>query len=252
MPTSTYQRDYEVRYYETNFLLEASPVTILGYLEETATLHSETAGIGINKLKAAGRGWVVYRYHLQMERYPRWREHITITTWVENFQRCFAHRDFYIHDAGGNLIGRAASVWVFLDIHKKKPLRIPPQVTGAYGLYPEVAVPGVFTDLPSLEKPATAGEFTVRMADLDTNHHANNKRYIGWILEGVPLEVHRTAFPATIEVLYKKDARYGEHIHCECQEIPAVEGDRCYLHRLSCPERDLELTLARTTWRKRR
>ncbi|MBC7324631.1 MAG: acyl-ACP thioesterase [Moorella sp. (in: Bacteria)] len=251
MSTSTYQRDYEVHYYETNFMLEASPVTILGYLEETATCHSETAGIGITELNSAGRGWIVYRYHLQMSRYPRWQEHITVTTWVKNFQRCFAYRDFYIHDAGGNLIGQAASIWIFLDIDKKKPLRIPPWLAEAYGLHPQVAIPGGFNDLPPLEKPTAAREFTVRAADLDINHHANNKRYIDWILESVPLEVHRAAFPATIEVLYKKDARYGEHINSECQEMPAVNGSKCYLHRLVCTERDVELTLARTTWQER-
>lgn len=252
MRTSTFQRTYEVHYYETNFLLEASPVTILGYLEETATWHSETAGIGIPRLNAAGRGWVVYRYHLEMERYPRWQEQITVTTWVENFQRCFAYRDFYLHDAGGNLIGRAASVWIFMDMDKKKPLRIPPWVTGAYGLNQEVAVPEGFSDLPSLEKPAAATEFTVRAADLDLNHHANNKRYIDWILEGVPLAVHRTAFPATIEIVYKKAAHYGDHILSQCQEVAIADEHRCYLHRLSCPEKDLELTLARTTWQERR
>lgn len=251
MVTTNFQRNYEVHYYETNFLLEASPVTILGYLEETATWHSETAGISIPRLNAAGRGWVVYRYHLQMERYPRWKEQITVTTWVENFQRCFAYRNFYLHDAGGKSLGRAASVWIFMDMEKKKPLRIPPWVTGAYALRPEAAVPGGCRDLPPLEKPSAATEFTVRVSDLDINRHANNKHYVDWILEGVPLAVHRESFPATIEILYKKAAHYGDHILSQCQELRAADS-RCYLHRLFCPEKNLELTLARTTWLERR
>ncbi|CEP68942.1 Acyl-ACP thioesterase [Moorella glycerini] len=248
---NTYQRSYQVHYYETNFMLEASPVTVLGYLEETATWHSETAGNSIASLNAAGRGWVVYRYHLQVSRYPRWQEKITVTTWVERFQRCFAYRNFYIHDAGGNLLGRAASVWIFLDIASKKPLRIPPAVSAPYGLYPEAAIPAGFSELPTLESPSITAEFTVGAADMDINHHANNKRYINWLLESVPLEVHRQAFPATIEIVYKKDARYGDHILSESQELKAGDGTRCYLHRLTCPKKELELALARTTWQER-
>ncbi|GEA18032.1 acyl-[acyl-carrier-protein] thioesterase [Moorella sp. E306M] len=248
---STYQRSYEVHYYETNFMLEASPVTILGYLEETATWHSETVGNTIARLNAAERGWVVYRYHLQMNRYPRWREKITVTTWVERFQRCFAYRNFYIHDAGGNLLGRAASVWIFLDIASKKPLRIPSAISEPYGLYPEAAIPEGFGELPGLETPTMMAAFTVGAADIDINHHANNKRYIHWLLESVPMEVHRQAFPSTIEVVYKKDARYGDHILSQCQEVKAGKGIRQYLHRLTCPEKELELTLARTSWQER-
>ncbi|MDN5345180.1 MAG: hypothetical protein PWQ18_1294, partial [Clostridia bacterium] len=52
---------------------------------------------------------------------------------------------------------------------------------------PEASIPGGCSDLPPLEKPAAAAEFTDRAADLDLNHHANNKRYIDWILVSVPM-----------------------------------------------------------------
>ncbi|PRR73934.1 acyl-[acyl-carrier-protein] thioesterase [Neomoorella humiferrea] len=249
---ATYQRSYEVRYYETNFMLEATPVTILGYLEETATYHSQTVGNTIKRLQDLGRGWVVYRYHLQMERYPCWQERITVTTWVERFQRCFAYRNFYIYDAGANLVGRAASVWIFLDIAARKPLRIPPEIMAPYGIHPEAAVPEGFSDLVEPEELETVGEFTVGAADLDINRHANNKRYIHWLLEGVPLEVHRCAFANELEVIYKKDARYGDHIVNQCRELEGGDGARHYLHRLICPEKELVLTLARTSWQKRK
>ncbi|WP_258360654.1 acyl-[acyl-carrier-protein] thioesterase [Moorella sulfitireducens] len=251
MPASTYQRSYKVHYYETNFMLEASPVTVMGYLEETATWHSETVGNTIARLNAAGWCWVVYRYHLQISRYPRWREKITVVTWVQSFRRCFAYRNFYIYDAAGNLLGRAASMWIFLDAAGKKPLRIPPEIVERYGLNPEIAIPEGFSELAGPERPANMVAFNVGAADIDINCHANNKRYIHWLLEGVPLEVHRRAFPATIEVVYKKDAYYGDYILSQCQEIEAGDGIRQYLHRLTCPEKELELTLARTIWQDR-
>ena len=54
-----------------------------------------------------------------------------------------------------------------------------------------------------------------------------------------------------IEIIYKKDALYGNRILSQYQEVPAAGNEKCYLHRLSCPARDLELALARTTWQKR-
>lgn len=251
MQSNFYCRSYEVHYYEINALLEATPLTIFAYLEETATCHSETAGMGVEKVSKAGKGWVVYRYNLQMQRYPRWQDKVTVATWVERFKRCFAYRNFHIYDEHNNLLGRAASQWVFLDLSSKKPLRIPSRLADAYTVLPRAAIPEAFQQLPGVTEPLAGREFTVSAIDIDLNNHANNKRYIHWLLATLPLEIHQNYFPAQIEIIYKKDALYGNHILSQYQEGPAAGDEKCYLHRLSCLGRKLELALARTSWQKR-
>jgi medium-chain acyl-[acyl-carrier-protein] hydrolase len=231
---------------------KATPLAIFAYLEETATCHSETVGMGIDRLSKAARGWVVYRYTLEMQRYPRWQEKITVTTWIERFQRCFAYRNFHIYDENNNLLGRVAAQWVYLDLDLKKPLRIPSQLAGAYTTLNRTAVPEAFQQLPVVDNPLASCEFTVSAADIDLNNHVNHKRYIHWLLATLPLETYLNFFPAKIEITYKKDALYGNHILSQSQQIPDAGNENCYLHRISCPTRGLELALARTTWQKHR
>ncbi|MDK2821837.1 MAG: hypothetical protein PWP31_1802 [Clostridia bacterium] len=247
MKSNIYQKSYEVHYYETNFRLEATPNTILGYLEETATCHSETVGNNINLLSSSGLGWVVYRYNLQMSRYPYWQEKITITTWVEKFRRCFAYRNFYIYDSKDNLIGQAASIWILIDLKQKKPVRIPEKMVALYGTYPKT-FPEVFSELPKLETSSFIKEFKVGPTDIDINFHTNHKKYITWLLETIPFEVQKQAFPASIEITYRKESTCNDHIQSQCQELDKVHNRKCFLHYITCPEKEADLVIARTTW----
>lgn len=102
----------------------ASPITILTLLEETAAAHSHDIDYCHYNLLSKNIGWILVSGTIEMVRYPRYRENITIRTWISKFTLVKEYRENIIFDDEGNEIGRAKGIWVFFDIEKKKPVPI--------------------------------------------------------------------------------------------------------------------------------
>lgn len=118
-----FQKDYEIYYFQIDQNREVTPVSILHFLEDIATSHSEAVGLGIDHLLSQRTGWVLNRWHLRMDRYPKLGEEISIETWPSKFERFYATREFGIEDSQGNPLGQASSLWIYLSLDKKRPIR---------------------------------------------------------------------------------------------------------------------------------
>lgn len=241
-----FKQQFRVNYYEINTYREATPNTILNYLEEAAVSHSESVGYGIDSLLERNLGWVLNRWHLIMERYPIWGENIIIETWPSNFQRFYATRQFFIKDNDNNILGRASSLWIFLDIVKKRPKRIPTEFGDAYGMDPLRAMDDPFSDFSFLDNPTYNKEFQIRKSDIDTNNHVNNGKYVDWILETIPLDLYNTHSLYELEVVYKNEIKYGESINASCDNYK--DG---FIHYISKADESSEVAMGKTTWKKR-
>lgn len=245
-----YQKEFEVHYYEVNQYQEATPVSVLNYLEETAIAHSEAVGLGLNKLKSEGLAWVLNRWSVQMGRYPQWNEKIIVETWPSNFERFYATRQFYVKDLKGEILGRATSLWIFLNIEKKRPLRIPAENMLPYGLDSQGVLEQPFSELDNVENSEVLKEFYVRRSDIDTNEHVNNTKYMEWVLETVPTEIYQGHILQSFEVMYKKEVGFGSIISATCQPI-GESAKSTFAHTIKESHQGYNLALAKTHWVKR-
>ena len=82
--------------------------------------------------------------------------------------------------------------------------------------------------------------FAVRRSDLDRVGHANNVRFVEWMLEGLPDD----AGLREVEVLYRSEAVYGDEVVSEAS--PLIEDQRFHQLRRASDGRTLALT--RTLW----
>ena len=251
MQNKKYTKEFQVHYYEINQYQEATSITILKYLEEAAICHSESVGLGIGKLKAEGIGWVLNRWFVNIDEYPVWNEKVIIETWPSKFERFYATREFSISNSRGKAIGRARALWVFLNIEKKRPMRIPAEFGEAYSVDSLSTVEGSFREIESVSDLEFKKEFQVRRSDIDTNDHVNNTKYVEWILEAIPQDVYENFTLSTLEVLYKKEIGYGFNICSLCKSIKLDNSSREYGHSIYSKDNVTELTLARTLWKKR-
>ncbi len=246
---SGFQKEYEINYYQIDQNKEATPVSILHFLEDVATFHSESVGLGIDRLLEEGTAWILQRWLLKMERYPVLGEKITTETWPSRFEHFSATREFRMEDAEGRLIGWASSLWIYLNTAKKRPVRIPEQFGRAYGLDQNRSLQAPFERFQKMTEANSEINFHVRRSDIDTNGHVNNVRYVDWMLEGIPEDLIRDHQLAELEVLYKKETLYGEDIVSECLLIGQNQPE--YLHRITDENKKHDLALGRTVWRKR-
>jgi len=246
-----FQKGYEIYYFQIDQNREVTPVSILHFLEDIATSHSEAVGLGIDHLLAERTGWVLNRWLLRMDRYPKLGDKIVIETWPSKFERFYANREFNIIGSEGNRLGQACSLWIYLNVDKKRPIRIPAHFEQAYGLAEGKRVmEDPFKDLPEMTAAQFEMNFHVRRSDIDTNGHVNNTRYVDWMIEGIPEDMTQDYQLFELEVVYKKETMYGTDIVTESQKLNVEHP--VYLHRILDETKEHELALGRTAWRRRK
>ena len=67
-----------------------------------------------------------------MDRTPLKGEKISFTTWSEGMKRLMATRGFTAEDEKGDIIMRAASRWMFMDLEERKPVAVPKEMEEKY------------------------------------------------------------------------------------------------------------------------
>jgi len=247
--------EFWVHYHEVNPREQATPLTLLYYLEDAAIAHSESLGYGLAQVKAEGLAWILNRWHLQMDQYPMLGEKVTIETWPSSFERFYGRREFLIRNMNQEIIGRATSLWIFYNIATKRPSRIRSEFGEVYGLDPMRAIDDPFVPLEAIGTEAGAQEqeqeFSVRRSDIDTNGHVNNASYLQWMLEVVPEDTYQNHQLTSLEIQYKKETTYGSSIRSKC----LIEGlDRLQpecRHVIFGEDSGQELAIAKTVWVRR-
>ena len=111
-----YKEDFTVRSYQTDLNARMKPSAILEVMQEAAGQHSERLGLGRSALLAKNTAWVLTRVEVDMDRYPAFEETFSVETFPMPVRRCFFPRYFIFRDSNGIEIGRAATLWVLLDL----------------------------------------------------------------------------------------------------------------------------------------
>ena len=247
---SIFQINNHVHYYEINSQRQATPVTVMNYFEEAAVRQSEERGCGVGKLIGRGLIWVLTNWSMQMVRYPGWMEEVLVETRVCRFERFYAFRQFKIKDKKNNILGTADTQFIFYDLNRNRPVRVPPEIIEAFGINPEQTAVSNFPAIETAASYENRIEFGVRISDIDMNRHVNNTRYVEWMLETVPLQIHREYFPASIEVAYKKETMYGAQVVSETNQKSQSNDCMEFLHKVTDKADGSELARAATLWRK--
>jgi len=135
-----FEKQFDLRYFEMNEFGEASPTTILTLLEEAAADHCLSIKQSLFDLFNQNIGWVLLSGYMQMERYPLYKEKITIRTWLSKYTSIKGNRENIIYDEQGNIIGRAKGLWLFFDIKRRMPVRIFDDIMEKWSCFPEESI----------------------------------------------------------------------------------------------------------------
>lgn len=117
---------------------KATNRAILTILEDIAGLHSATVGLGLNEINETGCAWVVLNWQMKIIRRPAYNDELTVYTWSTSADKLFAERDFRITDKNGETIVIATSRWLYMDINRRRPVRITPEIMDRYESEPEI------------------------------------------------------------------------------------------------------------------
>ena len=209
-----FEFDGRVRYSEIDHRGTMTLPALVNYFQDCTTFHSESVGLGMERLWEEKKAWVLSYWQVIVERYPKLNEKVTIGTFPTEFKGLFGNRNMYMLDGAGKRIACANSIWVFMDLEKGRPARPGAEHIEPYGIGEPLDMS--YEDR-KIEPPAEskAGEpFPVRRYHIDTNEHVNNCQYVQMAMEMLPgdISVHQ------LRVDYKKSAVLGDMIFPKVSE----------------------------------
>jgi len=211
------ENEYTVKLSEIGKGNKVTNKAILSYLEDIGGIHSNKAGYGVLEIEKTHLSWILLGWKLQVIRRPKYAEKIKIRTWSKGVIKFYTYRDFEVYDEQGNLIIKASSKWVLVDIEKGKIVRIEPEVIDKYEPEPNNAVFEIdeFEKIKEPDEYKYQSEYTVRRADIDVNNHMHNLNYIEVANEALPEEVYKGAMFNDVRITYKKEIKLGETVKCK-------------------------------------
>lgn len=242
------EKEYEIQYYEIDYNRKLLITSLMNYLGDIATRQSEDLGIGINYLREHGIAWVLYKWNINIYRYPLYGEKIKVRTKPYSFRKFYAYRIFEILDSSGGIIARANSMWFLIDMEKRKAIRITDDMYKAYGINKDKNDVLDIKKIKSPEKICSEKTFDVRYSDIDTNRHVNNVKYVEWAIETLPLDIVINYSIKSINITYQKETTYGSTVRV-FTELKEKDGEYVCLHKIVSQD-GMELTLLETTWEK--
>ena len=181
----------------------------INYFQDCSTFQSEDLGIGVEHLRKQHLVWVVTSWQIEVIKYPRLGDKITIGTFAYDFKSFIGYRNFYMLDENGEYIAKATSVWALLDTETGKPQKAREEDMELYGKEEKldmnyksrkIIIPEGMKELEPIE---------VMSHHLDVNHHVNNGQYIN-IAASIVVQGDR---PRSLRVEYKNQAHLGDVIH---------------------------------------
>ncbi|MCM8711562.1 thioesterase [Clostridium sp. SYSU_GA19001] len=243
-----YEKEYEIHYYEVDYKRKVLITSIVDFLGDIATKQSEELGVGIDFLKERKLSWVLYKWNIDMYKYPSYGEKIIIKTYAYSMRKFYAYRKYEILSSDGEILGGADSIWFLINTERRRPVRVTEDLFRFYGVDINDESILEIEDLERCKNITSEKIFNVRYSDIDTNRHVNNAKYIAWMLETVPLDIVLNYTLKNIKVTYEKETTYGETIKVLTELINEDYKVTC-LHKIIDKE-DKELTLLKTVWEK--
>ncbi|MHC2990655.1 acyl-ACP thioesterase [Pontibacter sp. HJ8] len=245
MKSTTGQSPFTVRSTEIGFSGQATLPALVGYMQEAAWDNTATMGISMYELLERGMTWVLQRMRVEMFRYPRHREAITVETWASGRERVFLHRDFRVYSAERELLGQATSVWLVMDVVKRQLVSVPDFITAIEVVPGQEPLPFAKGKLPQLLEARYEEHMPVRWHDIDLNRHVTNTRLLQWVLETLPATVPEKQQLKEVDIIFKAESTLGDTV---VATAGPADGASTYLHKLTSTETGKELVLAKTNW----
>lgn len=245
--SSMTSKEFEVNYYEIDYKKRAMITTLMNYFEDVSTKQSEDLHVGLDYLMKKNLGWVIYKWNVEVKRYPVYGEKIVVRTIPLSSRKFYAYRKFDIIDEQGDTIVTAESIWFLIDIEKRKAIRITEEMKEAYEIQDTKIDPFNIKKIVKSETTDFEEMFKVRYSEIDTNMHVNNVNYVVWAIETVPINIITTYTLKKINITYEKEAKYGNTIKVMTELINKSEKNIVCIHKVIDNQGNI-LSLLKTYW----
>lgn len=180
--------DYRLRWMDFDQHGRIQPAPLLDIFQDVATVQANDMGIGRDEMTKHGVFWAVVRSKLEIVRAPSHFQVVTVRTWPHTPTRFSFLRDFSMRDAEGELLVKATSEWVLMDIETRKFVSILDYIRGYDDLDEARAFERKPRKVPHFEE-GNQPVYTIvpSFSDIDLNGHVNNAMYANYVVDALNL-----------------------------------------------------------------
>lgn len=182
--TSVFSKDWEINFTQCTPNGYLKYTDLCNMLQLTAATHSEIGGISFVDMQVFNQAWVMSRMRLEIIALPKWKDIVTVKTWINTLENSRSVRAFEMHVNGKKMIG-SETFWAVFNTKTRRPegLSLP---YDHFELYPENrATEKPFSKINITDDKEVIFEKTVVLSDLDIVNHVNNVKYLEWCLDYV-------------------------------------------------------------------
>jgi acyl-ACP thioesterase len=178
--------------------------------QDIAALHAENLGAAVDWLyREHNLAWILMRVRVEIDNYPTLAQDLLVDTWPQK-PRALYERDYRIRDVGGEVLVRAASTWIIMNLGTREIKR--DIFFDYYGIdvIGDRALGKGVGRLKPLDGAELVYEKEVKYSDVDYNVHTNNAKYVDLIMDAIPVDEHRSRVIKAIEVHYVNETGPGD------------------------------------------
>lgn len=180
--------DYRLRLLDFDRYGRIQPVSVLDVFQDLATIQAADMGIGREDMMAKGVFWAVVRSKFEIVKPSRPYHVVHARTWPHTPTRFSFLRDFSMQDENGDLLVKATSEWVLMDVRERKFVSVKDYYDGPFDFYEDRSFdrkPRKVADFEEGNLPVHV--ITPRFSDIDVNGHVNNARYASYVVDALDL-----------------------------------------------------------------
>lgn len=220
-----YTFDARIRYSETDSEGRLTLEGLLDYFQDCSTFHSEELGLGVEYLRQNNLVWVLSKWQIVVNCFPRLCDRVTVGTFPYHFKGCFGYRNFFMRDEEGRMLACADSLWTLLDTERFKPVYLKEEMLEKYALEEKLPMAYDSHRIQSRGEGHFEEDIIVRPHHLDINHHVNNGQYVrmarGFLPEGFSIGQMRAE--------YRRQALLHDVLHPFILRQRSAEGNELWV-----------------------
>lgn len=108
----------------------------IAWMQDVATAHSAANGWPMERYLGIGAAWVVRSHFIEYLRPAFAGDKIEISTWAASLALREVSRK-YLFRRAGQVLARAETKWVYVDIKSGRPKRIPEELLASFEAVPQ-------------------------------------------------------------------------------------------------------------------
>ncbi|AWI25968.1 acyl-[acyl-carrier-protein] thioesterase [Flavobacterium pallidum] len=213
--SSIYEHQWEINFSQCapNGLMKYTD--LCNILQLTAAYHAEMGGISFTEMQEFSQAWVLSRMRVEMLRLPKWKETVTVKTWIVSLENSRSVRALEVYGSDGKKIVGCETYWAVFNTNIRRPeaLALPHEHYIKYG--DMFSTKERVRKIMFFETVKTVKKHKVVVSDLDIVNHVNNVKYLEWCLDTLDPALLLYSRINAFEMNFMKELMLGEEVYIE-------------------------------------